>query len=285
MEQNANEMTNWRELFSLYRNLVGPFQELEKRSQRKWELERTAGSAKGIINFGYKETIGKAFSHTVTWAIPFLIVFYVIMNVVKVNGEKLFYPVEDLLEHLGDMIGLGYISEIVFNTPSLKSGGILAGLIELIFVLLGIAICYGLFPCVLFLFPLMIIRNVISRSHKISKAKKTLKACEEQLPQAEAAIQEAWEGIAPYVKYVPPNYRSSNALAFFSNSFFNFKVKNLQEAVNLYDEHLHKQRMEQGQREMAQAQKDAMDDISRQLDYMEDLINSQEYVIYETHYH
>lgn len=275
MGQNTNETTNWRELFSLYRDLVGPFKELEKRAYNKRTIEQGASDARGTIDYGYIGIIGKAFGHTIKGAIPFLIVYYIIMNVVNLNGESLLNHLENLLEPMMEMInGL-------YNIPFFHDGT----LGQLVYALLGLVIYGGLFPCIFFLFPLMIICNVISRAHKISEAKKTLKACEELLPQAEALLQEACKSIAPYVDKIPRDYRNSEALAFFSNSFFNYKVRNLPEAVNLYDQYLHQQRMEQGQREMAKAQRDAMEDISRQLDHMEDLINSQEYIIYETHYH
>ena len=129
----------------------------------------------------------------------------------------------------------------------------------------------------------MLIRNVISEVLRISRRKKkneeTLIACEkgykELLPQAEAAMQDAWKKIAPYINSIPQDYRNSQALAFFSNSFFNSKVKNLLEAVNLYDQYLHQQKMEQSQREIAEAQRrsqresmDAIDALSRQMAYM-----------------
>ena len=257
MEQNKNEMINWKDLFSLYRDLVKPFQTLENRLYRKQELEWTAGSAKETINSGYAGTIRSAFLHTLKWSIPFLGIFWMFGFFTALNAKS---PVtyynsltEDLIEAINDILDGGWIFELVAY---------------LIFDVL--------LPCLFFLFPLMIVVTAISRAYKISQAKKTLKACEKQLPQAETAVREAYKSIAPYVEKVPPNYRNSSALAFFSDSFFNFKVRNLQEAVNLYDQYLHQQRMEQGQREMAQAQKDAMDDISRQLDYLHDQMDSME---------
>lgn len=110
MEQNTNEKTNWRDLFSLYRDLVGPFQEFEKRLHRKRELEwnRKANNVKEIISFSYKRIIRNAFSNTLVWAIPFLIVFYVIVNVVHVNEEKLFYYCGELLDPIGEAIVHAY---------------------------------------------------------------------------------------------------------------------------------------------------------------------------------
>lgn len=248
MEQNKNEMTNWSNLFNLYKTLVGPFQEFENRLCYKRELEWTAEDAKGTIRFGYKRIIREAFLFTLKCAIPFLIIFWVVYNVVHVES----------LRNIYDM----YIGCI--DTPLValhaqlfeKEGGLSA--IETIYYLVVRLIEAVPYPCLTFLFPLMIVGSVISRTHGISQAKKTLKTCEDVLPQAETAIQDAWKKIAPYIKNIPPNYRNSSALAFFSNSFFNYKVKNLQEAVNLYDQYLHQQRMEQSQREIAEAQRESM---------------------------
>lgn len=262
-------------MFTLYRNLVGPFQEFENQlnSKRKleWELEREAKNAKETISFNYKRTIQKAFSHTIIWAIPFLIVFWVIGNAIQVKGEKLFYYYDEPVEEV-----LGTIEVMFFEGSALY---------EIVAIII---ICVPL-PCLLFLFPLMIVGNAISEARRISKMKKkkeeSIKACEtykEQLPQAEAALQKAWQRIAPYVKYIPPDYRNSSALAFFSKSFFNYKVKNLQEAVNLYDQYLHQKEMEQRQREIIKAQReaqkesmDAIDALSRQMAYMQDQIEDQ----------
>lgn len=286
MEQNTNENTNWNELFSLYRSLVSPFLEYEERSKNKRELERklewNVKDAKKPVRFDCKRTIRGVISDILKWAIPFLIVFWVIMNVVQVNGEKL------LLDMYSELLNPVY-DAIYAQLGSM----VLIGLFVELFVF-G-ALC----PCLVLLFPWMLVRNVIYRMRWVSQKKKkneeTLKACEkaykELLPQAEAAIQEAWKKIAPHLNRIPPDYRNSRALAFFSKSFFNGKVKNLQEAVNLYDQYLHQQRMEQGQREIAKAQikaqkesMAAMDDLSRQMAYMQeelqDQIDSLEYHYY-----
>ena len=276
MGQNINENTNWQELFSLYRSLVAPFQEFEKRVHNKKTIERGASNARGTIDYGYRGIIGEAFSHTIKGAIPFLIIFYIILNVVHTNGIKIYYYFDLLVLYLFDCI------------PSPEASGektLIFMLIWLILILVELFILYVLFPCFAFLFPLMIVGSVISRTHVIAKAKKTLKDCEELLPKADAAVRESYKNIAPYFEKIPKDYRNSDALAFLSSSFFNYKARNLQEAINLYDQYLHQQRMEQGQREMAMAQQDAMNDISRQLDYMEDLINSQEIVVNNYYYH
>lgn len=268
MEQNMNERANWQSLFKLYQDLVGPFREFENRASHKRGLEWEASNAKGTIDNGYSGTIRNAFSHTLKWTIPSLIVFWVAMFVVHVNGENLMHYYNPLM------------SELIWAIEDLLStdGSI-------IFEFGAFFIAIPLLICLIFVFSLMIVSCVIPRTRKISKAKRTLKACEKQLPQAEAATREALGRIAPYANKIPPNYRNSQALAFFANSYFNFKVNNLQEAINLYDQYLHQQRMEQGQREMAMAQQDAMNDISRQLDHMEDLINSQEIVVNNYYYH
>lgn len=283
MDQNKNEMTNWQDLFKLYRDLVAPFSKLEKLSSRKRELEYKADFEKNYIHFNYKRTIKDAISDTLKLKriIPFLIVFWVIMSVVQVNGEKLFDYYDELLA--GPMLG-----PIMDNKLYIYMGLFLPFIPEIIVLL----IAFVLLPCLIFLFswlfPLMMVRHVNYEKSRISKTKETIRICEEQLPLVEAAIQETWKIIAPHVGKVPPNYRNSHALAFFSNSFFNYKVKDLQEAVNLYDQYLHRQQMEQSQREMAEAQRrsmDALGDLSRQLDHMQDQINSQEPVVNNYYYY
>ena len=102
-KQNTNEKTDCGDLFSLYRSLAGPFQEFENRSRRKRELERKleqgTKNAKEPVSFNYKRTLRAVFSDTLRWAIPFLIIFWIIMNVVQINGEKLL-PVLSFFFHL-----------------------------------------------------------------------------------------------------------------------------------------------------------------------------------------
>lgn len=291
MGLNKIETMNPQELFSLYKSLVGPFQEFEKRSYRKreleWKIKSAAEDAQRTVRFNYKKVIRKAFAHTLIWAIPFLIVFYIIMNVVHVNEEKLFYyySVSDPAEAVAEAI-----EEKIEDKLSEKAD--IAYEIVAAFI-----ICVPL-PCLRFLFPLMIVGNVIPEVRHVSQAKKkkeeslkTCEACKELLPQAEAAIQEAWKRIGPFVKYIPPDYRNSSALAFFSKSFFNLKVKNLTEAVNLYDQYLHQQRMEESQREIANAQREAqresmaaIDALSGQMAYMHDQIQDQIDSLYYRYY-
>lgn len=275
MEQNTNGKTNWCDEFSLYQALVKPFKAIEDLSSRKRKLEMAAGNAKEIIGFGYKRTIREAFSHTLKWAIPFLIVFWVITNVIQVNGEKLFYYYDEPIE-----VVLGAIEEILFEEGS-----------AIFEIAAAFSICVP-FPCLIFLFPLMIVGCVISRIPRISKAKKTLKDCEEQLIPTETAIQEIRKKIAPYVERVPQGYRNSNALAFFSDSFRNSKAKNVQEAIKLYDTYLSwqeelKHAMELSEiKIMEQERRDrALDDISRQLDHIQDQIDSQEPVVNNYYYY
>lgn len=264
-----NERANWQSLFKLYQDLVGPFRDYETRASHKRGLEWEASKAKGTIEASYSGTIPSAFSRTLSAALPFLAVFWVLAFITGLGIIKTPFSYYDSIT--SELIWA--IEDLLFTDGSM------------IFELVASFIAIPLLTCLIFVFPLMIVGCVIPRAHKISKAKRTLKACEKQLPQAEAATQEALERIAPYANKIPPNYRNSQALAFFANSYFNFKVNNLQEAINLYDQYLHQQRMEQGQREMAMAQQDAMNDISRQLDYMEDLINSQEIVVNNYYYH
>lgn len=272
-------------MFILYRDLVNPFRKLENLSSRKRELEYKINHQKDDLHFNYKRTIRDAISDTfeLKWFILFLIVFWVIMNVVPVNGENLFYYYKELL-----------IEPVVYATP-LNEKGIIGIFIFTIMILL---IEFVLFPCLIclcpfpLLFSLMMVRHVNYEKNRITKAKETIRTCEEQLPLVEAAIQETKKIIVPYIGMIPRDYRNSAALHFFSNSYFNFKVRTLPEAINLYDQHLHQQQLEQGQREMAEkmaeAQRrseDALNDLSMQLAYMQDQIDSQEPVVINNYYY
>ncbi|MCM1193054.1 MAG: hypothetical protein NC123_01985 [Butyrivibrio sp.] len=289
MEQKKNGIPDGPELFSLYKSLVAPFREYENRLFLTRELERklkkAAEDVKRPIRFDYKRTIKDIFGDTVKWSIPFLIVFYVILNVVPVNGEKLFDYYDELATTLLDLTVEELYVAIYAKTDS--------GLVTLIYGIVGLILGYALLPCLVLLFPVMIVKNMISEARRVSQAKERKKeaseACEnykKMLPQAAAAAQEAQKRIAPYMDYIPPKYQNSRALAFFSESFFNSRVETLKEAVNLYEQYLVTQRQEENQREIAAAQRRAqeenraaMNDLARQLDNIQEQIDSQEIVI------
>lgn len=49
-------------------------------------------------------------------------------------------------------------------------------------------------------------------------------------------ISEITNNVAPTVQYVPPKYRTSDALAYFVSAYENSQVDDLKEAVNAYNE-------------------------------------------------
>ena len=51
---------------------------------------------------------------------------------------------------------------------------------------------------------------------------------------------------------IPPDYRYRQAMTFFYNALKNQRAMTMQEAVNLYEDYLHKNRMEQMQAEQIQ---------------------------------
>lgn len=46
------------------------------------------------------------------------------------------------------------------------------------------------------------------------------------------------------IDVIPPDYRYRDAMAFFYNALRNQRAMTMQEAVNLYEDHLHKNRIE-----------------------------------------
>lgn len=59
-------------------------------------------------------------------------------------------------------------------------------------------------------------------------------------------IDEIITKISPYIAYVPPRYRNSDALSHFCDSYLNSRVDNLSEAIKIYDTECRTRRMEQG---------------------------------------
>ena len=56
------------------------------------------------------------------------------------------------------------------------------------------------------------------------------------------------------ITFVPPDYRTSEALEFFCNDFANGKVTNLKEAMKEYDLYCHRKSVEETQKKAASEQ-------------------------------
>lgn len=66
----------------------------------------------------------------------------------------------------------------------------------------------------------------------------------------EQSIEKKIAELGDVVSFIPPQYRYSQALAFFVESYSNSKIDNLKEAVNLYDTHDYRNKMLDSQAEI-----------------------------------
>lgn len=90
-------------------------------------------------------------------------------------------------------------------------------------------------------------------NHRIEEYNKQLNLNNESLKKEIYHIQQQYaQNVAPWY---PPNYCTLDAVEFFRSAVANYRANNVGEMVNLYEDYLHKNRLEQGQQQMIKQQK------------------------------
>lgn len=89
--------------------------------------------------------------------------------------------------------------------------------------------------------------SIIYIVSKVAWHKSQISICENDIFRAKKEIEEKLPALCEVSCIIPPNYRYSNALAFFVDAYSNSKVDNLKEAVNLFDTHDYRRQMLESQ--------------------------------------
>ena len=69
----------------------------------------------------------------------------------------------------------------------------------------------------------------------------------EYLEKVNLQIQDFTNELRERIQFIPPSYCYSDALRYFVRAYMDGKVDNVKEAMNSYDEYMHRMNMEQGQ--------------------------------------
>lgn len=82
----------------------------------------------------------------------------------------------------------------------------------------------------------------------------------QELAKAKANLDLALslERVGGITNTFPPQYRSTHAIGFLLNAIQSYRADSLKEAVNLYEEQLHRHKVEQGQRQIIAQQQELM---------------------------
>lgn len=254
IEGEQKNISEEADVFRLYGKLVEPMKKFEETCRIHEAQKKDVTNAKDTIHTCFITPFVYAALITVALAIPFVIIFWIVVNVVQVEGGiklvDLYYPWYESFA----------IRDIVVNW-SMGIEGLFLQFLSLIvvaifeFVLMPIALIL-----VLPAFGLGIIGTILGVIHAsmvIAKAKI-------ELPVREQQIEKMLEQLTEPLTYVPPSYRYSEAIEYFYNSFCNKRADELKEAVNLYDTYVHRRSLEESQQVMIQNQVEMLKKIDYQ---------------------
>lgn len=105
------------------------------------------------------------------------------------------------------------------------------------------------FTFISFAFPYLII--MLGR---MAICRPVAKKQEEKIQDLQRYVEDKCNENAKYIQFVPPSYRSSDALRYFVKSYVNGKVENTKEAMISYDEYVHRMNMENAQKQIVNQQ-------------------------------
>lgn len=255
-----NRIESVDELFHLYYQLIQPLKNFEQLCDRQDKLKGKMQEAEETVKSAFFMPFIMALKLTFALAIPFVIIFLIVINVCHTGeGVKLFDVYDNWISHTS--FGEWFLGSL----PTSGFIGIL-GIIAMFVVLCGLA------PVIVFLLPAMFVVSVLITIGSVISARSAIKNGNEELPQLDAQIEHALGELSEPLGYVPPDYRFSMAVEHFCQSYSNGKVSTLKEAVILFDNYVHQMKMEQGQQEILQSQRELLrklDDQSAQLRSLE----------------
>lgn len=257
-----------RERFTLFYALIPHLKELESCIETRDAAQSRKDQAKGKLERPLLSTFVSAALYTVSFAIPFLIIFYIIVNVIKLDdGKSLYSAYEAWLDAspcvsvvTGWLLSLANIDNFLCN---------------IIAILLSLAFMFVIVPCLYFLFPIVFVLCTISTIFTRRTAKKDLKESAEICKEMDLNIEQLVNLLAVPLQAVPLDYQYSEALEYFCNSYMNGRVHTLQEAITTYDTYLHRRKMEHAQEVIHDDQTmilEGIHDQQRKLDRLQDII-------------
>lgn len=244
------------ELFHIYYGLIQPLKDFESLCDRQDQLKNRMQAAEDTVKSAFLTPVFMALKLTLALAIPFVIIFLIAANVCHTaEGVKLIDVYDKWIQQTP--FGVWFLGKVDGSIES----GIFAGLLGII--VMFIVLC-ALTPTVVFLLPAMFVLSVLITIGSVISAKSTIKNGNAELPQLNAQIEHAMGELAEPISFVPPDYRFSMAVEHFCQSYSNGKATTLKEAVILFDNYVHQLKMEQGQQEILESNREALRKLDAQ---------------------
>jgi len=232
----------------------------EETIERKKDAEDAIYASKNVISSALVMPLIRAIMYTIFAAIPFLILWYILVNQIRNDEDiKLFIIYVEWAENLRLITGIEN-----WLTGLNEAGFLAAFILTILYFLLVTALIFVFIPIVIVLLPLAFVVGTITTIIDVIKGKATIAKNAPLISYLENDTNEMLDALVLPLSFVPPDYRYSDALRFFFSSYSNSKVATLKEAVHLYDDYLHKQRLEEGQERLLQSQQVLLRDLSEQ---------------------
>lgn len=253
-----------KERFELFYSLIPPLRELESCIDARERALTSRNEAENTLKMPVLSTLISALLYTAAFAVPFLIVFYIVTNVIKLdNGQSLFSAYEALMEKEPLIYAFtGLISPLTENGSSFCN---------FIAILLGIAFVIIILPCVYILFPIILILCAILGVFSRKIARQDIKECAKIFEEMDFKIEQLTQIIAIPIQMVPLDYQYSEAIEYFCNSYINGRVQTLQEAMDAYETYLHRKKMEHAQEVIHNDQAKILKELNDQKDKLDRL--------------
>lgn len=242
-----------RDLFGLYARLSQPLKEMERVCEQQENLQNEIRSAKETIGSAFIRPFTSAIVWTLVLAIPFIILFLIVSNVAHAADGRTLFDVYDQW-----LSGTAFGQKFLGVLPTGASAG------SLIMILLSVVVWSAIFPCVIFLLPVMFVLSLIVTIFSVISAKKVVKKNTVEIPVLQSEIDGRIQALSDALSYVPPDYRFSMAIDHFCQSYANQKADSLKEAVNLFDIYMHQLKIEQKQQEILDVERRKLSELTYQ---------------------
>ncbi len=263
MLEASNNRDVINELKVLYYKLISPVKFIEHLIGLKYEAEVQLDEAKSTLAGGIVAPFVFAIKYTLYLALPFIFLF-LIFTFFKhdANGARLINVYSDwFAESTGILDAL--FKPVVNNLP-LIIGTLLSAIGSILIV-------GGIVPVVMFLFPTLIVVGIVVTIILCIKASFVTSSAPSKIASLDKEINDRVDEISGSLAFVPPNYRTSEALEYICNAVDNYKADSLKEALLQYDTFVHNRTMEQGQQKLINLQIETLGQIhytNQKLDQM-----------------
>ena len=231
-----------KEMFSLFYVLSKYLKEYENMTALRKKDNQLLINGLEDVNKPATYVISSVLGGTIVFGIPFLIIFYIVTNVVHLgDGRSLYYVYDTFIENIP------VVNRFLTWLSDFHGESIILLLLHLLFVLV---LWYTLVPCITVLMPAMAVISLF----QLKKIKKSIPKLRDEVRELDKYISELEKEMDFAITFVPPDYRTSEALEFFCNDFANGKVTNLKEAMKEYDLYCHRKSVEETQKKAASEQ-------------------------------